>query len=776
MFSFKLDNFQEIAIESIKNGKHVLVTAHTGSGKTVPAEFAIHYFCSQQKQVIYTSPIKSLSNQKFYEMSNRFPEISFGILTGDIKFNPNAQCLIVTTEILRNSLYNKHNDIDISQLSCVIFDEIHYINDTYRGKVWEETIMLLPKHVQMVMLSATIQNPQYFADWIQKIKNVDVVLSGTNKRVVPLTHYSYYCMPESYKHDIFTKEHEHLQKYESTLLPIKTPNSSYKQPIIDKVNKIRNLQQKYIKPQFVLNNIINKLKHEEKLPAICFVFSRKKAEQYAHMIESNLHDIDDTKKTTNVYKECEYLIRNKLQNHNEYTSSFEFTNTLKLLQKGIAVHHSGIIPVIREMIELLFSKGYIKLLFATETFSVGINMPTKTVLFTSLTKFDGNSERYLYPHEYTQMAGRAGRRGLDNVGHVIHLHSMFEPLQHKDYSILLSGKAQNIQSRLNIDFSYVLRNISHEKDIYEQLQNSMMFQNINEQIKRLYEKLQSDKNRIYIDDKVNYLINRYIELVDLTSYTKIKKSQQKKIENTKKELIDEISTFGDISQLMEEYQKQKDNECIENEISTLENVLSTNIENIISIFITHGFIVNDILTKKGIIASNIQETNCLVLSECYTNGYLHSLTINEMIQFLSCFTDIRIPEQNRNYVYDGNSKKLQFILHFIENKFNKYYNIESKEIGYINEDDYFYQYDLIEIIEKWIHAKTEIETKNIIIEANELGIFAGEFVKAILKINAIALELENICDTFNDLALKSILHSIPEKTLKYIATNQSLYI
>jgi antiviral helicase SKI2 len=212
-YPFLLSSFQKFAIEAIVEGNHILVTAHTGSGKTLPAEFAIEHFVSKGKKVIYTSPIKALSNQKFYEFTQKFPNISFGILTGDIKTNPEADVLIMTTEILMNTLYAKNRKDDITtcinkntsltmfemdfenELACVVFDEIHYINDVDRGRVWEETIMMLPQHIQMVMLSATLDSPEKFALWCEtrgqttNTSNKIVYLTTTYERVVPLTHY-----------------------------------------------------------------------------------------------------------------------------------------------------------------------------------------------------------------------------------------------------------------------------------------------------------------------------------------------------------------------------------------------------------------------------------------------------------------------------------------------------------------------------------------------------------------------------------------------------------
>jgi antiviral helicase SKI2 len=208
LYPYPLSDFQKYAIEAIVEGQHVLVTAHTGSGKTLPAEFAIQHFTGLGKKVIYTSPIKALSNQKYYEFTKKYPHISFGLFTGDIKTNPEADVLIMTTEILMNYLFTAVTSvsdtkpsslqfqIDIqNELACVVFDEVHYINDAERGQTWEKTILMLPRHIQMVMLSATIDNPEGFAKWCEKNDVADdakcVYLASTNHRVVPLSHYGY---------------------------------------------------------------------------------------------------------------------------------------------------------------------------------------------------------------------------------------------------------------------------------------------------------------------------------------------------------------------------------------------------------------------------------------------------------------------------------------------------------------------------------------------------------------------------------------------------------
>ena len=805
MFSFEPDHFQKYAIEGLYNDKHVLVTAHTGSGKTLPAEFAIRHFTAMGKKVIYTAPIKSLSNQKYHELSNEFPDISFGILTGDIKFNPEADCVIMTTEILRNLIFYADKEyspldfnIQLDHIQCVIFDEVHYINDDARGHVWEECIMTLPQHIQMLMLSATINKPERFASWISDIKEKDILIAGTNHRVVPLVHYTTINIPESTA-NIIDKSFQ-IDSFNNTFIPIKTRNQTYTEKPIHLVNKIYKHLKKnsvLIKPRYVLNTVVNKLKHEQKLPAICFVFSRKKAEEYANMIQSNLHDTeyvdDDTKKTTIVRRECESILR-QLSNHKEYSNTPEYSHTLSLLEKGIAVHHSGILPILREMIELLFSKGYIKLLFATETFAVGINMPTKTVLFTSLTKFDGIQERILYPHEYTQMAGRAGRRGLDSIGHVIHLHSMFEPLSHSEYKHMLSGNPPTITSKLHVNMHMVLRMAANGCDftnidvnqVLPYLKNSLVYRDITLQIKQI----QSDifnlehvlkskaKHNLFTDQIIFDKIQEYVKLTDDKMYTK--RAKHKQINSKLKEIENNISTYGNIQDYVEKYHdyEDKQNELIskQSEEQNTKQYIQQECLQFYSILCKNMFLRNGKVTPKGLLGSYIMEANPIIISDLYAMNCFHDLSVIEIAQLLSCFTDIRLQEKYKLYHYLGENQNLKNVLGKLESISSTYYDIESRNIGYIKDDDYYYHYDLIDYIDSWCKIDSEDSAKFILQDIQQYKIFSGEFVKAVLKIQAIALELENACRQLQDNELVAKLHALPELLSKSIVTNQSLYI
>lgn len=810
-YSFELDHFQKYAIHGMVEKKNVLVTAHTGSGKTLPAEFAITYFTKLGRKVIYTSPIKSLSNQKYHELSKQYEDIEFGILTGDIKYNPEADVLIMTTEILRNLLISGTNDnkmrgIDFNlnienDVGCIIFDEVHYINDVSRGKVWEECFINIPNNVQLLMLSATIDKPEQFASWLMEIKQRDTWITGTNKRVVPLTHHVYYTLNDSMIHkmkrdDIKTKIHT----LNDCILNLSTKDIQYNQRMIDEIKNVKKEMDKNdmkVSEKMVLNKIIKKLRDEDKLPAICFVFSRKKADLYAKYIELNLHDGDsdssNTKKTSKVKDECKHILRT-IVNYKEYEHMEEYNTMVKLLEKGIAVHHSGVIPVIREMIELLFSKGYIRLLVATETFSVGINMPTKTVLFTSLYKYDGIENRILLPHEYTQMAGRAGRRGLDKVGYVIHLNNLFEIPEHSEYKNMLSGKSQKLVSKFRVDYELILRHMRNKEYVYRDelvymIKKSMMFREIEKQMNVLkFDKYTIEHgvdNMKMNKEKIDLVIEwRDIEYM-LSNVKMNKKKRMKMVEkyNELKRRImkNENNTFEEVvlryeNQINEDY--NVDN--IQREIEELEGYIEMEISNIILFLSYYNYMIvkDDVIyiTNKGICASMINEANTLVLTQMYENGLFKELTSEDIIIIFSCFYNLKIKEDNRVYKYTGINKKLPHILNKMENIFIDYSRNELKMIKYVNDEDYYYQYDMIECMEKWVNIKTEKDAKKVLDECKLYDIYSGDIVKGILKINAIAEEMEGFCDKVNDIELKEKLHKIPELTLKYIATNQSLYV
>lgn len=792
-YPYELDHFQKYAVKHYLSNNHVLITAHTGSGKTLPAEFAILQAHKNGKKSIYTAPIKSLSNQKFNEFTEKYPDISFGILTGDIKYNPEADCLIMTTEILRNTLFQKQNqevqkdlltfNMDIeNDLECVIFDEVHYINDADRGKVWEESIMMMPKQVKLVMLSATINNIESFASWVETKTQRNVAICSTDKRVVPLTHYAYLTFPKSFYKDISTQEASNIQNTIQNPLTIKENKNSFKDDNISKLRKIQkkaSLKSVYTKPSFVLKNIVTYLKEQELLPAICFVFSRKNVEKYAKQLNMNLIE------NVNEVEQMCITILKKIPNYKEFMETDEYKTTIDLLKRGIAIHHSGILPILREMVELLFAKGCIKVLFATETFAVGVNMPAKTVLFTSLQKYTSNDFRYLLSHEYTQMAGRAGRRGLDKIGVVIHLLNMFNDIPiNSDYKHIVDGNSQQLISKFKIHSNLLLRIIYNNQDTEKFITSSMITKEINNEYNDTENhiiELKEKRNKIY--GSLNYYENivEYSNLINTVSNSKNKK---------RKRLLQDVSNYEENNPcVIKEYENYKKIiECdsiIKDETKKLENIKNY-VKNTTNIIISHlvedNFLKTNLennnfeLTQLGVYATHIQEVHSLMMASILYNNSLNILSSQEIAAFFSIFTLVKVRDDYKKFTYNHiKNQNLYKVIETAEKTFKYFYDFEVYNM--IQSDNNLdIMFDLIEEVYDWCFCETEQQCRDVIYRVKEKGLFAGEFTKAILKINNIANELEKICNLSNNMELLQKLQNIKKCTMKYIVSNQSLYL
>ena len=834
-FPFPLSDFQKYAIEGLINSKHVLITAHTGSGKTLPAEFAIDYFHNKGKKIIYTSPIKALSNQKFHEFTQKFSHINFGILTGDIKFNPEADVLIMTTEILQNTLFLKqskqndtksqssytHFEMDIeNELACVIFDEVHYINDADRGKVWEQTMMLLPPSVQMLMLSATIDKPDKFAKWVEE-QNLDIngkpikecYLIPTNHRIVPLYHYIYMDSNQTIFKTIKDKE---KQKQINQLIRkphlIKSAATQFDDSIIHKVRdlqKLLDINKCFIKPNLVLNNLLSYLKDNDMLPAICFIFSRKNVEKYASQITVNLLE-DDSKIPYTASHECNNILR-KLPNYNEIISLPEFHAIVKLLEKGIAIHHSGIMPVLREMIEIMFSKGFVKILFATETFAVGINMPTKTVIFTSLSKYTSQGQRYLLSHEYTQMAGRAGRRGLDTKGHVIHCYNMFNnnAPSTNEYKDIMNGQPQILKSKFQIEYSLLLNIIKSENcNFNSYTKTSMLNKEIENTIQENVNYLNMKRNEY--ENLVNsfYLDDELIELLKLYRVTENSMSSQNG--NKRKKIIKKLDKYKEDIAKYAEYDKTVENiwknfdlrinlkkelDMEEDYMHNLENNIMNRSKHVLHILHQNGFIKqegqtsspknnnnNYEITEKGIIASSIREVPGIIFADLICEKKFDDLNVDEFIAFLSCFNEIKVSDECCVFNIDGIPKdvvnfNIREILRETQTLIDLYLLQEEQLQMFTGTFDLKLKFDLLPYVLRWIKADNEMECRTIMSEMGEnIGVFLGDFSKTLLKINNISNELYQMFTETNNVKLAHMVSQISERILKFVVLNQSLYV
>ena len=431
--NFELDTFQKEAVYHLERGDSVFVAAHTSAGKTVVAEYAIALSQLHMTKTIYTSPIKALSNQKFRDFCDTYGEDKVGMLTGDIQIRPEAPCLVMTTEILRSMLY-RGADL-LRDVEFVVFDEVHYVNDMERGMVWEEVIIMLPPHVALILLSATVPNTQEFAEWVGRTKKRDIYVISTLQRPVPLEHYLYvsnqegsnkknlhYIVDAQGKFDVIAWKKAHdiaTGKNDSptvTKVNVKDGRGGAQQENQrgqggqggrggrGASNAMQSRSGRQTSDRRSVNfwvHIVGYLRKQELLPAVIFTFSRKKCEEFANTL-SNIDFMNSSLKA-----KVHILIERSLKRLKQEDRTLpQVMRMRELLKRGIGVHHSGLLPIIKEIVEILFGRGLIKVLFATETFAMGVNMPARCVVFSSLRKHDGREFRELLPGEYTQMSGR----------------------------------------------------------------------------------------------------------------------------------------------------------------------------------------------------------------------------------------------------------------------------------------------------------------------------------------------------------------------------------
>nr|XP_053635360.1 SKI2 subunit of superkiller complex protein-like [Cherax quadricarinatus] len=453
-YPFELDIFQKQAILHLEKHDCVFVAAHTSAGKTVVAEYAIALTLKHMTRAVYTSPIKALSNQKYRDFKIKFDDV--GLLTGDIQINPKASCLIMTTEILQSMLYNG-SDL-IRDLEWVIFDEVHYINNAERGHVWEEVLIMLPSTVNIVLLSATVPNTIEFADWIGRIKRRKIYVISTSKRPVPLEHFLYTGTGGKTKDERFLLVDaggKFITKGYNDAVAAKNDRSKKSQLNQGPKQGRHHLGEKQEKNMWI--GLVDHLSRRDLLPIVAFTLSKKRCDSNATQLMSQ--DLTTNREKGEIHSFIKKCV-DRLQGTDKELPQVIYMRNLLL--KGIGVHHSGILPILKEVVEMLFAKGLVKLLFATETFAMGVNMPARCVVFDSIRKHDGTGFRDLVPSEYIQMAGRAGRRGLDTTGTVIILCKTDVP-ELSDLHRMMLGKPTKLESQFKLTYSMILNILRVER-------------------------------------------------------------------------------------------------------------------------------------------------------------------------------------------------------------------------------------------------------------------------------------------------------------------------
>lgn len=788
-YSWSLDPFQKHAIAAIHREENVLVTAKTGSGKTLVGEYQIHYSLAKGKRVFYTTPIKSLSNQKFHDLKAMFPSV--GILTGDIKFKPDAQVVVMTTEILRNMLYKRGTateklglsaNISLDDLDAVVFDEVHYINNPERGKVWEETLILLPPEIKLVLLSATLAAPEAFAGWIGDLKQRPCVLISTLYRVVPLTHYV--IEDEKLKCIMGADEQYNDAAYKGWLRWLdgqKDGVDKYRQRVKDAraAGTEGAIDGKITTHSFVhtLNQTINLFAEKGLLPALFFVFSRKDCERYAVKVEGSLVDSSDT-------AAIRHIIDFHLHRYEAVKQTAQYYQISELLLRGIAYHHSGLLPLLKEIVEILFGKGLIKVMFATETFAVGINMPTKTAVFLDYHKYDNTKEglRCLYTDEYLQMAGRAGRRGLDKVGTVVYLPQR-RPAWADEVKAMMKGSTRAISSRMDFGYDFLLKVLqSGSLKWLDIMRDSYWFKQrmaTKAAIMAELAELRSDWAKLrgkLTDEQYMELEERArLEAANKVAVNAERKATQRALDIWKNRHIgprweDGWKSMPQMARMSATIATK------EADVLACDEVVST-IEPRIRFLVEAGYLKDvpleemdaSALTLKGVLATEVNESHSLMTAHIYHEGLLEGLDAHDILVLLSAFINEKIGGSDD--VVERPKLESEVLNHLRDiEKLAEKMSVMERRHGFDGGDFWAVSYSWMEPVMRWLNGDSAASI------CSAFGVYEGNLLRTVLRIANVADEWISLAAFCEHTEMVAKMTEAKMLILRDIAVTDSLYL
>ena len=667
-FDFKLDDFQEEALFHINNGKSVVVCAPTGAGKTCIAQMAIHKALNEGHRIFYTTPLKALSNQKYSDFSEKYGVDKVGLLTGDTSINRDAQIVVMTTEVFRNMLYGTNfgsvSD-NLKDVRYVVLDEVHYMNDEQRGTVWEESIIYCPTNVQIIALSATVANSQQLTDWINTVHS-KTELVYTDFRPVPLRYYYY---DSSKPNDI---------------LPLLTPDGKLNKKIKPE-SKAKYFGRRGKMPQRqVAKDVVSVLHKKNMLPAIYFTFSRKKCdeqmEKCAGLCLTTPEEQKEIKQIVDDYlAENPYLYNNK---HLEYVLC------------GVASHHAGLLPGWKVLVEKLFQKGLIKVVFATETLAAGINMPARSTVISAVSKRTDSGHRMLTPSEFLQMSGRAGRRGMDEIGYVTIIGTAFQSPE--EVAELVTSEANPLESRFSPTYSMVVNLLQRFTldEAKELILKSFGYYSSTTRLTPLMKQQQELDNEIdnikafkcpfnrTSKDMFDYnkLRNTYVEQRKTVKVLR-KQMNKKNPENVEyfkdfeaktKDLLHKVQTYQcDTCKLYRKHMKQTELlDRFQKRADKLEKTIEYEKDIYWRKFLNHtyaleraGYLENNYPNEKGLTIGAIRAENELFLAEIIFSGVLDTLKVDELASVICAITteDLRADVYPEIPISKGTRKALNKI-------------------------------------------------------------------------------------------------------------------
>ena len=640
-FDFSFDEFQIAACHSVEDGHGVLVAAPTGAGKTVVGEFAAFLSLQHGKKCFYTTPIKALSNQKYQEFVDRFGSENVGLLTGDTNVNSEAPVLVMTTEVLRNMLYQGSNTL--SNLGSVVMDEVHYLADKFRGAVWEEVLIHLMESVQVISLSATVSNAEEFGEWLGEVRGtIDVIVSEV--RPIPL--YQHVLIGNKLV-DLFSRPgqiNSEILKLESEALRKVRHRGNRSSRWVDDLNKLS-------RPE-----IIEKLDRMSLLPAITFIFSRVGCDAAVKQCLDSGLKLTNSEEREEIIKTANRYTQNLAQEDLEILGHAQW---LAALERGIAAHHAGLLPSFKSAVEDLFQRGLVKAVFATETLALGINMPAKTVVLEKLVKYNGEAHVAITPGEFTQLTGRAGRRGIDIEGNAViqwspsidsgtaaglastrtfPLRSSFSPTYNMAVNLISRFGRERARGSLESSFAQFQADRAVIGLIKQQKRNQKAIDELLEQA-QCHLGAFNEYARIRQDIK---------ELENLLSRRGGKRSFDKKqrthmeseIEDLRRAMKNHICHSCHDREVHARFSEKADrlireNEGLNNRVMNRTHVIAKTFDKICQVLTLLGYIEGEKLLPQGLILSKIYAESDLLLTESIRRGFFNDLSPSEIVSVAS---------------------------------------------------------------------------------------------------------------------------------------------